>query len=317
MKKLKIVMIVALILTMAIPALANFREFEKIPVDPQLQAAVDAIARRATTEFAGQKLTPEDFAISLVDLTDPAHPRRASFHGDVPFYPASVVKLFFLVDAWHQIDARTLVPDEEMKRGLRDMIVQSSNDATSYVVDRITRTTSGPNLYGRKWRIFEERRFAPTRWFREMGYDVSAAIKTFCEGPYGREVELLGPNYENRNHATADAIASLETWIARKEAVSPEASEAMLALMHRTVPADDPGVTDEQVIHFLGQTLPAGSELWSKAGWTSTVWHDAAIVQLPTGQRYVAVVMTRNAVDGDGIFAALSEWIRGAIVTVK
>ena len=43
---------------------------------------------------------------------------------------------------------------------------------------------------------------------------------------------------------------------------------------------------------FFGEGLPPGSRLWSKAGWTSETRHDAAIVALPDGPRFILVAFT-------------------------
>ena len=43
---------------------------------------------------------------------------------------------------------------------------------------------------------------------------------------------------------------------------------------------------------YTGLALPAGAKLWSKAGWTDTVRHDAAYVELPNGTRLVLVTFT-------------------------
>jgi hypothetical protein len=51
------------------------------------------------------------------------------------------------------------------------------------------------------------------------------------------------------------------------------------------------------VKEFMGEALPAGSKLWSKAGWTSEVRHDAAYVELPDGKKMVVVIFTRGAAD--------------------
>ena len=53
------------------------------------------------------------------------------------------------VERWQQ---RDLIPDsDELQRALRDMIADSSNDATGLVVDLLTGTTSGPALQGERW----------------------------------------------------------------------------------------------------------------------------------------------------------------------
>lgn len=79
----------------------------------------------------------------------------ASWAGDRPRYPASVVKLVYLVaaEAWRQADLLADTP--ELRRALSDMIRDSSNDATSLVVDLLSGTTSGPSLPPSAW---------PTGW---------------------------------------------------------------------------------------------------------------------------------------------------------
>jgi len=49
---------------------------------------------------------------------------------------------------------------------------------------------------------------------------------------------------------------------------------------------------DDQAHAFTASALPAGAKLWSKAGWTSQTRHDAAYVELPTGQKFVLVTFT-------------------------
>ena len=45
---------------------------------------------------------------------------------------------------WLQQDL--IVDSEEVRRALHEMIANSNNDATSYIVDLLTGTTSGPSL---------------------------------------------------------------------------------------------------------------------------------------------------------------------------
>ena len=55
------------------------------------------------------------------------------------------------------------------------------------------------------------------------------------------------------------------------------------------VPASEP----DQNYDFTGATrFPAGTKLWSKAGWTGSVRHDAAYVAMPNGPRFVLVTFT-------------------------
>jgi len=63
----------------------------------------------------------------------------------------------------------------------------------------------------------------------------------------------------------------------------------VLARLPDRVDAED---ASNQVTGFLGAGLPKGTRLWSKAGWTSRTRHDAAIIQLENGTRFILVVMT-------------------------
>ncbi len=275
-----------LAVAITLSARADFREFSVIPVDPALATRM----RHSANEIAKRypSLEPEDLAISLVELTNPGLPARADINGDAPFYPASVVKLFFLVETF--AERKENVPD--VQRALKEMIVVSDNDATAYIIDVLSGTSAGPELQGRALKRFVDDRRVTNRYFASKGYDISAMMKPWSFGPFGREMQLIGANRINRNRATANSLASLLLWIVRGRAVSPVASEAMKALLLRPL---DPQRTDEnQVREFIGEALPKEAKLWSKAGWTSEVRHDAAYFELPDGHKYVMVIFTRG-----------------------
>ncbi len=265
-------------------AFADFHEFQSIPVDDSLGKVLAAAAEATFKEFP--QLAPDDLALSVIDLTKPDAPVRADYHGDAPFYPASVIKLFFMVEVFHQGKH-----SPEIDRALREMIHVSDNDATAYLVDILSGTTAGPELEGQALDHFAARRRAINSYFHSLGYDISAIMKPWSFGPYGREMQLLGANKEHRNRASANSIASLLYWIVRGRAISPEASAAMMSLLER--PLDPPRPDENQIKDFLGESLPPGSKLWSKSGETSEVRHDAAYVELPSGRKLIVVVFTR------------------------
>ena len=62
-----------------------------------LQELVNEAAHTALTKFTDKKLTEAQLSITLIDLRDPQHPIAANFRGNERVYPASVVKLFYLV----------------------------------------------------------------------------------------------------------------------------------------------------------------------------------------------------------------------------
>lgn len=264
----------------------------------KLQQVVDEAARAALERFGERGLKEKNLAVTLVDLTDAANVRQASYRGSEPIYPASVVKVFYLAAAHRWVEDGKLKDTEELRRAMRDMIVDSSNDATHYVVDALSGVSNGSELSPREMEKWAYRRNVVNRYFATLGYAVGPGAinvnqKPWCEGPYGRERVFLGKNFENRNKLTTDATARLLTDIAVGRAVTPARSAAMLELMKRDFSgkADDP---DDQAHGFTGIALEPGVRYWSKAGWTSTTRHDAAYLELPDGRRLVLVTFTTD-----------------------
>jgi len=257
----------------------------------RLQELLDAAVRATLQQFAAQNLRTNQLAVTLIDLGDPGQAAQASYRGDAPIYPASVVKLFYLVAAHRWLEDGKLKETEELRRAIRDMIVDSYNEATHYVVDLITGTTSGPELPADEMDAWRDKRNGINRYFASLGYThINANQKPWCEGPYGRERLFVGKQYENRNQLTTDATARVLMEIVEGRAVSPARSAEMKKLLER----DPFRKTEEpdQGNDYTGLALPAGAKLWSKAGWTDSVRHDAAYVELPNGARFVLVTFT-------------------------
>jgi beta-lactamase class A len=176
------------------------------------------------------------------------------------------------------------------------MIVDSSNDATGFVLDVITGTTSGPELAPAELKRWQHERDRVNRHFASLGYtNINVNQKTFCEDAYGREKQSRGAGGANRNKLTTDATARLLAEIATSRAVTPARSARMMELLKRDYAgkSDD---ADDQAHGFTALALGdfPGARLWSKAGWTSTTRHDAAYVELPNGARFVLVTFTEN-----------------------
>jgi hypothetical protein len=252
-----------------------------------LKPALDDVVKTTINRFP--TLKPDQFAVSIIDLNNET---KESYRGDAAIYPASVVKLFYLVAAHERMESGHLVDSPELRRSMHDMIVDSSNDATGVVLDAITETTGGPELPATEFAAWSEKRNAVNRYFASLGYSgINVNQKTFAEGPYGRERQSRGPHFENNNRLTTDATARLLRSIVDGAAVSRPRSLEMMDLLRRdlTAPTTDP---DSQSLGFSGKSLPAGSHYYAKAGWTSTTRHDATYIELPNGARYIAVIFT-------------------------
>ncbi len=280
------------------------------------QALVDSAVSATLEQFAARKLQSNQLAVTLVDLRDLQRPVQASYRGEVQIYPASVVKLFYLAAAHRWMEDGKLADTPELRRAMRDMIVESYNEATHYVVDLLTGTTSGPELPDAAIDEWFEKRNAVNRYFFSLGYtNINANKKPWCEGPYGRESQSIKKHKPSRNMLTTDATARLLAEIATGKAVTAKRSAEMLELLKRDpFKKIEEGSEPDQGNAFTGFALKdlPGAKLWSKAGWTSQTRHDAAYVELPTGARFVLVTFTTDHANERGIIASITrEVIQG------
>jgi hypothetical protein len=266
---------------------------------PELDAALARVATEVVAEFGSAGLTPEGLSISVIDLAGrPAGSPLAmgSYRGDVAYYPASVVKAFYLAYYEAEKEAGRLKDTPELVRAVHDMITVSSNDATGFVVDEITDTTSGPEIESaRKWEKWKKRRNAVNRFFSARGYrDFNANQKTFCEDAYGRE-QMFRDGGKNRNRITPDDVARLFKEIARGEVVGPAGTQEMLGLLARDItpekPYDDMELEDARL---SGRKLPAGTRFWSKSGDAYDYHHLVARAILPNGREFVIAAFTKG-----------------------
>lgn len=249
--------------------------------------------------------------------------RGFGYRGMELVYPASIVKLFFLVAVQEWLGKGMLQPSAELERAVRDMIVDSSNDATSLVVDMLTGTTSGPEIAPGPFETWAGQRNLINRYFQGFKWREFERInlnqKTWCDGAYGRERQFLGPERENRNMLTTDASARLLHSIIGGVAVSARACQTMMTLMLRCL---DPAILaadpENQVTGFIGAGVPQTAQVWSKAGLTSQVRHDAAYVELPGLRPYVLVVFTegKEHSNNEAIIPFVSEQVAIATATL-
>lgn len=276
-----------------------------------LQQRLNLAVTATVIEFSSQALKTNELAASLRTWREGQPFETAQYRGAEPIYPASVVKMFYLAAAHRWMEDGKLTDTPELRRAMRDMIVESYNEATHYVLDSLTGTTSGPELPPAEMAVWSERRNAVNRYYAGLGYTrINVNQKPWCEGPYGRDRIFVGEKYENRNALTAEAVARLLTDIAQGKSVTPARSQEMMKLMERdyTAPATDP---EDQAHGFTALALKPGAMLWSKAGWTSSTRHDAAYVEWPDGRRAVLVVFTTNHANERMIIPSLLKRVIG------
>ncbi len=282
-------------------------------IDPALEAQAQDILEQAWQKF--DWLARNEIALTWL-VYDPPFPvntggaltsddfwkqpiRGYAYRGVEPIYPASVVKLFYLV-ACHEWIERGMLPEaEESDRALWDMIADSSNDATGYIVDILTGTTSGPSLPPEPFQTWKHQRNLVNRYFKSLGWveleSINVNQKTWGDGPYGRENDFVGKMRENRNSLTTNATARLLHSIVGGVTVTAARSQSMMKPMKRSLNPEELAADPEnQVTGFIGGGLGLDTQVWSKAGWTSQVRHDAAYIELPGKVPYLLVVYTEG-----------------------
>ena len=264
--------------------------------DSMLQDALERSVAHLVEQFGDCNcptgIHPDSLSITAVDLgTQPSS--WAHHNGERLTYPASIIKLFYVVASHVWEDAGKLTPSAELERARQNAIVHSSNDATSYLLDALTGTTSGPELSPTAFQLWQDRRNVLNRYFHQLGLPGNFCQKTWTDGPYGRDRQSYELNH--RNALTSNGTAWLLNAIISGQAVTPQRSQAVLDLMARDLePSTYIGDPDNQIQGFLGEGLPREAKLWSKAGETSFSRHDCALIQLPHCSPFILVVF------GDG-----------------
>ena len=277
-----------------------------------LQSLVNHAVATALEQFAPAKLRPEEIAVTLVDLRIPTNPSPANHRGAEKIYPASVVKLFYLVAAHRQMEDGKISDTPELRRALRDMIVHSGNEPTGYVLDVLTDTTSGPELPALELNAWHDKRNTVNRYFQSLGYTgVNANRKTWHEGPYGRDQQAVLQFTPPKNYLTTNDTARLLGEIYSGKCVNADRSAQMLDLMKRHFA--DPTRADHQACDFIGAALPASAKLWSKAGYMSVARHDAGIVELASGEKFSLVIFTTRP-DEKEIIPSITRSIVGSFL---
>ena len=257
-----------------------------VPQPPQLvpNEALQAIVDGATALAASKGLPTEPLSITLIDLKTN---QMAGYQNQTPRYPASIVKLFWLVACEAMLEQGLLQPDPGLTGDLTAMITHSDNDAASRIFDRVTQTTSGATLNGAEYETWLKRRLQLNRFFQAAGYNgLSISQKNYpihslrLEAPDGRELQMRDEQQQPiRSLTTTDQAARLMYELYAGKAVSTSRSQEMMALLTRDLqPETWKKQPNNAIAGFLGAALPADVRFASKVGMTSKARHEVAFV---------------------------------------
>jgi len=247
--------------------------------DPGVQRAVE-LAREAF-------LARQDFSrfqVTALVEESPGRWLRGSVEGDRLAYPASCVKLAFLLAAVHWCHERGRDPDC-LDDSVRPMIVDSDNVAAGVVLDTVSDAPNG-SVSDTEWEDWLQRRRYVERLLDGAGLLGSQrlATKTYPtnSGESPEALELLVLERHGRNAMSADLSALLMLAIA-SGSLEPQASAYMRSLLRR------PTVSGYS---SLGGGLPPGSVHENKIGNAYDTLEDIMYAELPNGRRLVVAAYT-------------------------
>ncbi|NKC51806.1 serine hydrolase [Ochrobactrum cytisi] len=176
---------------------------------------------------------------------------------DKPIYPASVIKLFFLDALAAFRENGMIAEDEEDDRAAAQMMAISSNEATVYLVGRLTGADDGACLQGTALEDWCAARHRVQQWYDSQNRMEFASINvlhgTYEDSPYGRAKQIR--NGQNGNLLTPLSGAALLHDIARD---ARPRSKWMMGLMNREFQRhpNDAEPEGDQVRGFLVGGLP-------------------------------------------------------------
>ncbi|MBA8879005.1 serine hydrolase [Phyllobacterium myrsinacearum] len=302
------------------------------PISKRIVSSGPEIVERVFENF-GNHLGRDEFglAMRLYDTPLAAAAVKDNFSDGVwygyqaeqSFYPASVSKLFYLAAFFGFTEAGNFTPTQEDERARDAMIRVSSNDATTYLFNRLTNTYGGEALDDTEMEEWCFKRRCIEEWFKtwpnpSIHTGIRLRHSTFDEGPYGREYKSR--QLEGANMLTPLAAASLMHDIAASKAVSMQSSASMMRTLTRDwqrMPGHVADASEDQVKGFLSERLPAIVRCWSKAGHTSTCRHDVLYCEHPNGRSAVICVFSsgRWSADNQRLLPSVADEVYSLLVT--
>jgi len=267
--------------------------------DPEMASCLKGILDRLEKE--GRPSLQENIAITWIRYNNQT-PSTSNGYGtgwnsNKNYYPASIVKIIYALATQIWISKDLINDSDELRRALYEMIANSNNDATSYILDLLTGTTSGPSLNEQNFEAWKIQRQLINNWLEELQWSEiknwNCSQKTWNEGPFGREKDFYGKNNENRNRMTTAGSARFFESLMTNEMIPKGKGEHLQKVFQRSLdPVSRKKDLENQVDGFLGEGLPFASKLWSKAGLMSEVRHDVAWWKAPNKNPMLAVVFT-------------------------
>lgn len=283
-----------------------------------LQKIVDEIVNLAVRE----KLPTNVLSISLIDANSKEF---AEYQQEQLRYPASVVKLFWMVALYGKYAGGKLPNLKFFYEDLSQMVQHSHNEAASHIIDAITETKSVGNLNNKEYQNWLNKRYWLNRFFQKAEYkNINISQKTYpilsenLPEPKGADLQMRGdPKKPIRNQISTKQAARLMYEIVTNQAISPKYSQEMQTWLARDLKSKewtkiDPKEAFNPVINFFGESLPPNIYFASKAGLTSNTRQEVAFVRTSDGKTaYILAIFAEDSsyVQNEKIFPKMSRLV--------
>jgi beta-lactamase class A len=291
---------------------------KKPPILAKGNKKLDNIVKELVNLATKQDLPKDKLSITLIDINKKS---ISGYQQHIPRYPASVVKLFWMVALEAQINQGLISNNKYIKTDLEAMILKSDNDAASRILDTLTQTKSfHRQLSNKNFITWKNRRQRVNRFFQLAEYkNINISQKTFPISepsmiePKGADARIP-PNKITTYHA-----ARLMYEIFTKQVISTKSSQKMVDLLKRDLHPQawkhTPPNTDEfnPVENLLGESLVRKNvNFASKAGINSTSRHEVAYIATKDGKtRYIIAVFGKDAAysESSTVFPDMSQLV--------
>ena len=260
----------------------------------------------------------QDLAITWIHYPNNSPNERGSGCGlnkNINIYPASIVKLVYGLAIHKWIEQQLLTFDDFIDNAVYKMLQHSSNDATSFVVDILTGSTSGPSITGESWENWQQQRKLINDWLNSINWNelkgFNCCQKTWEDEPFGREKDFYCINGENRNSMSTEGTGRIFESIMRHLTYTKDNVNLKYYLSRNLKKEFYSLDKNNQIEGFLGEGLPEETPFWSKAGLMSEVRHDAAYWINDDSSETLLIVFGNNKefVKDQSIFPLISKTI--------
>ncbi len=276
----------------------NVKNIPNLNYNLDLQTIINLIIEQAEAEG----LPTTNLSLHLIDVKTQSF---AEYRSQIPRFPASITKLFWMVALYDQVNQGKIAPETinytpECQTDICQLIKKSNNESASRILDQITQTSSVAEEQTESFDNWLTKRNSINQFFQAAGYkDINISQKNFpipyikMENPEHWDQKMRGDKTDPiRNIITAAQTGRLMYEIVTEQAISKQVSQQMLTLLEQDL---NPQVWQQEesnpIAGFLGESLVnTDVRFASKVGWTSSTRFEVAAVISP--DKNVSYILT-------------------------